>query len=103
MHVPTGHATDVFDTEYLLCITFLSRMIVKEGILWLCKEAMKFKMGQTNRDWLFVLPLCHFLSGACEPFARLALYPVKRDFSARVEEYYKGLQQKSLEGYVCII
>ena len=69
-------------------------------VLRLCKDAMNFKVVSTTWDWLFVLPLCHFLFGACEPFASPKLDPVPSDFSARAEEfgYNKVVNKKSLQG-----
>ena len=93
-----------------LILNCIYRERVHEGVLRLCKEAMMFKTAQRNWDWLFVLPLCHFLSGACDPFASLNLNPTLRDFTSRAQDYsYNELRKKNLQGYclfsssLCII
>jgi hypothetical protein len=49
---------------------------VQQAVLQLCKNAMKFKtISEPCLDWLYVLPLCHFLSGAIQPFASLEYNP----------------------------
>lgn len=70
-----------------------------KGVLRLCKDAMKSKI---TWDWLFVLPLCHFLSGACQPFASPNLYPKRTDFNATAQQfgYDEVLKKKSLQGYI---
>ena len=62
---------------------------------------MKFKTAQLNWDWLFVLPLCHFLSRACRPFAGINLYPECKDFTSRAKDYnYDELQKRHFQGYI---
>ena len=34
----------------------------------LCQRQMKDSTNETNVDWLFVLPLYHFMDGKSEPF-----------------------------------
>ena len=76
---------------------------MSEAVLRLCKDAMKFKTNEKNWDWLYVLPLCHFLSGLCKPFASLAYHPEKEHFNARAKTYgYDDLKPKLSAGYVCI-
>ena len=73
-----------------------------KGVLRLCKDAMKSKSSTATWDWLFVLPICHFLSGSWEPFASPKLYPVPNDFFGRAKEfgYDDVLRKKSLRGYI---
>jgi hypothetical protein len=79
-----------------------NRRGVMKGVLRLCKDAMKSKSSTVTWDWLSVLPICHFLSGACEPFASPKLNALQNDFSGRAEEfgYVDVLRKKSLRGYI---
>ena len=64
---------------------------------------MKFKTNERNWDWLYVLPLCHYLSGSCQPFASLECQPEKKHFFARAEAYgYDNVKAKLKAGYVYI-
>ena len=86
--------------NHTLCFCVCRRR-VHDGVLRLCREAMKFRTA--NWDWLGVLPLCHFLSGACHPFANLSLYPTRKDFTSRAEKYgYNGLSRNNLNGYILL-
>ena len=63
----------------------------------LCKEAMKFKTKEANWDWLYALPLYHFMLRFCEPFASLEYDPEKIQFNARArlfdyDEFRKKLK-----------
>ena len=67
----------------------------------LCKEAMKFKTNNVNWDWLSVLPLCHFMSGCCEPFCDLEYKPEKKHFDARAKDFgYDDLRSKLEPGLI---
>ena len=62
---------------------------------------MKFKTTEANWDWPFVLPLYHFLSRGCEPFASLEYNPEKIQFDVRANDLdYRGVRQKMTKGYV---
>ena len=61
---------------------------------------MKFRtISEACWDWLYVVPLCDFLSGATEPFAEL-MY--KSTFSTdRVKKFgYEGLRHQIIPGYI---
>ena len=69
----------------------------------LCNEAIKFtfKEDPPNWDWLYVLPLYHFLSRACEPFASLEYDPEKIQFNVKAWEFdYHRVSKKMTKGYV---
>ena len=70
----------------------LCRVNARQAILWLCKCAMRSKTSEPCLDWLFVLPLCDFLSGDAEPFFSSLEYRPTLFSSGRAEEFgYKGL------------
>ena len=51
----------------------------------------------TNLNWLCVIPLCHFLSGYCEPFGNPS--ETSKKFGARADEFgYKDLRSKLQTG-----
>ena len=76
---------------------------MKFSVLNLCKEAMKLTTKEPCWDWLYVLPLCHFMSGACEPYASLEYNPENIRFNARAIQFgYNDLRQRITPGYVCI-
>ena len=71
-----------------------------EALLQLCKEAMNFKDIYTACwDWLFVVPLCHFLSGLSKPFASID-YMHSKVGDRAVEFGYSELRGKLTQGYV---
>ena len=71
------------------------------AVLKLCKEAMKQIKKDDTWDWLYVLPLCHILSGTCTLYDNIEYYPQKHHFFDRVDEYgYQELQHKLSLGYV---
>lgn len=72
---------------------------VSDAILHLCKRAIK-KTKDPHLDWLCVLPLYHFVSGSCEPFAGLEYNPDKLQFNCRAKMFgYDEIQWKYLSGY----
>ena len=80
---------------------FLCRKNLANAIRDFCKEAMKFTTKENNWDWPFVLPLYHFLSGDCEPFASLEYNPENIQFNVRANDLdYRGVRQKITKGYV---
>ena len=82
------------------CCIFIYREKVNFAILRLCKKAM-ISISNWELDWLSVLPLCHFLSGSCEPFASLEYNPENIQFNARAKEFgYVDVRQKLSLGYV---
>ena len=88
---------------YNAVIIIIYRPAVCEAVLHICKVAMKKVTHKDyNYDWLYVLPLCHFLSGFCKPYDNIDYYPEKYQFYARVEAYgYKDLRPNILSpGYV---
>ena len=61
---------------------------------------MKFRnISEAQWDWLYVVPLCDFLSGATEPFAG-PIY--KSTFSTvRVKKFgYEDLRDLIIPGYI---
>ena len=80
-----------------------------KGLLLLCKDAMKLKSTNDHfRDWFGVIPLCHFLSGACKPFSRPDYDPREEHFNARAKEFgYDAVKTKLSPGYdtysLCIV
>ena len=49
-------------------------------------------------DWLCVVPLCHFLSGSCEPFG--SPDDKARNFETRAEKFgYRDIRNKLTAGY----
>ena len=79
---------------YLFC-----RETLSAAILRLCTEGMKLKsFSGSMLDWLFVIPLCHFLSGDCIQFQSLNYEPSREVFYQWTEKYgYKD--QKICKGY----
>lgn len=64
----------------------------------LCQEGVKVR---GNVEWLYVLPLYHFLKGTCEPYGTPEYNPEKIDFEAVAKVH--GLDnkyRKSLQGCV---
>ena len=91
----------MYSISDIICL--FCRINVSKAVLSLCKDAMKFKTIERNWDWLYVLPLCHFLSGLCQPFASPEYHPRKEHFSARAEAYgYDNVKPNINVGYVCI-
>ena len=89
-------------------IIIIYRPAVYEAVLHICKVAMKkVTHKDCNCDWLYVLPLCHFLSGSCKPYDNIDYYPRKEQFYARVDAYgYNEVKPKLLTGYItdqCVI
>lgn len=72
---------------------------VSAAILHLCKRAIR-KTKEPCLDWLRLLPLYHFMSGSCEPFASLEYNPDKIQFNSRAKLFgYDEIQWKPLSGY----
>lgn len=74
---------------------------VNSAIFCLCKVAMR-KTKESCLDWLYVLPLCHFMSGLCEPFANLDydIDKLRIQFNSRAEKFgYSDIQCQHLSGY----
>ena len=81
----------------------LCRVKARQAILRLCKSAMRSKTSEPCLDWLFVLPLCDFLSGEIKPFFASLEYRQILLSSERAEEFgYKGLHinNQFRSGYV---
>lgn len=88
----------MLDNLYTFCM-HLYRNKVSAAILDLCKTAMR-KTKELRLDWLCVLPLCHFMSGSCEPYSSLEYNPEKIKFSSRAKKFgYDDIQWKHLSGY----
>ena len=84
---------------YTSSVLLFYRSAVYDAVLRICKDAMK--KATHNCDWLYVLPLCHFLSGSCKPYDNVEYYPTKYQFHARAVTYgYKEVQPNILPGYV---
>ena len=83
-------------------IILIHRLAVCEAVLHICRVAMKkVTHKDCNYDWLYVLPLCHFLSGVCKPYDNIDYYPEKHQFYVRVEAYgYNDLRPNISPGYV---
>ena len=82
-------------SKFQLTFTSLCRAKARQAILQLCKDAMKFKTTVPCWDWLFVLPLCDFLSGDAEPFARLEYRPTLVGVKRAQEFGYGELRTRS--------
>ena len=78
----------------------LCRERAHQAILLLCKSAMKFRtISEAHWDWLYVVPLCDFLSGATEPFAGLQ-YKSTLVGDVRVKTFgYEELRHQIIPGY----
>ena len=81
------------------CHTYRSHFAVV-AVQQLCQEGVKLR---GNVDWLYVLPLYHFLRGDCEPYGTPDCNPerILADFEATAKEL--GLDnkyRKSLQGCV---
>jgi hypothetical protein len=80
------------------------RVKVSAAIIRLCKEAMKFKTKEANLDWLYALPLYHFMLRFCEPFASLEYDPEKLQFNARARLFdYDEFRKKLKPGLVDLL
>ena len=73
--------TTAAETLVLLTKTFTScslfvRLRVSSALSKLFKEAMSYS-GSAVFDWLYVVPLYHFMNGDCKPYTKL-------DYSAKI-------------------
>ena len=84
----------------MIILLLFSREKVQQAVLQLCKNAMKFKtISKACWDWLYVLPLCHFLSGAIQPFASLEYNPSYLGAIRAKKFGYDELRSKLKPGY----
>ena len=59
----------------------------------LCQQAAKAGTKDANMDWLFVLPLYHFMDGISDPFMPPEYDPEKIQFHTRAMEINWRLPQ----------
>ena len=79
-------------------VLYFFRAKICQALVQLFKKAMNFENTlEACWDWLFVLPLYHFLSGYCEPFAPLGSKKPQFDCCA-TKLGYKDLQKKLIPG-----
>ena len=97
------HSSSLIHTLYRVYLLSLPstfyRTKLLSAVLQVCKAAMKFKPIENCWNWLCVLPLCHFLSGACKPFISLEYKLEKSHFYARAEKFgYNAIKPKLSPG-----
>ena len=65
---------------------YLFSVTIANAIGRLCQQAAKPGTKENNMDWLFVLPLYHFMDGISEPFMPPEYDPEKIVFHTRATE-----------------
>lgn len=63
-------------TTSCIHVSFFS-VEIAAAIGQLCEQAAKADMKETNTDWLFVLPIYHFMKKSSEPFMAPEYNPEK--------------------------
>ena len=69
-----------------ILLFFFRRPNIAFGVARLFKEAMTAGIREPVWDWLYVLPLYHFMNGESDPFMSLEYDPEKIKFNARAAD-----------------
>ena len=87
-----------------LCCLYVCRSEIAEAVKLLCEEAIKAGTSEPCWDWLYVLPLYHFMKGISEPFMDLQYNLKDIQFYATSKELdLFAVKNKMPDGYGHII
>ena len=81
----------------------MCRSIIAKAVALLCEEAIKAKISEPCWDWLYVLPLYHFMKGLSEPFMDLQFDFKSRELDATAKELelnINAVKRKMPNGYM---
>ena len=67
-----------------VCVSF--SIIIANAVGQLCQQAAKAGIKDANVDWLFILPLYHFMDGISDPFMPPEYDPERILFHTRITE-----------------
>lgn len=67
-----------------MCIFF--SIIIANAVGQLCQQAAKAGIKDATMDWLFILPLYHFMDGISDPFMPPEYDPKRILFHTRITE-----------------
>ena len=96
------HSIFIFTSLMKLTILFVAtcRSKFATSVAVLCKQTRK---GKFYKEWLFALPLYHFLKGLSEPYQKPIIDPEKISFKQEQELDLDGFKHKAydaVEGYI---
>ena len=85
---------------FLFVATCRSKFATSVAVL--CKQTRK---GKFYKEWLFALPLYHFLKDLSVPYQKPVIDPDKISFKQEQELDLDGFKHKAydaMEGYICL-